>query len=64
VGPIGAVNAVAESLLWSNDLMHGYDWEVPGGHIASLIPISVGSFGRHSNITNCGRGKTVVEDGL
>ncbi len=54
MGPIGAVNAVAESLLWSNDLMHGYDWEVPGGHIASLIPIPVGSFGRLGIITNCG----------
>lgn len=52
-GPIGVVKAVAESLLWSNDLMHGYDWEVPGGHIASLIPISVGFFGRLGIIASC-----------
>lgn len=44
--------------------MHGYDWEVPGGHISSTIPISVRFFVCIGITADCGRGNKVLEDGF
>lgn len=44
--------------------MHGYDWEVPGGHISSTIPISVRFFVCIGITADCGRGNKVLENGF